>query len=137
MHQPIRESPVTERQVVPGRVLNAGGRGRILPPKDAERYGDHAGEVLVCEPGRKLVYTWGPKDTPEIARKRVGPSRVTYELTPLGPLVKFRLIHENLLPEDLEKDSARVQGINNGWPAVLSSLKTLLETGSPITFQAP
>ena len=26
------------------------------------------------------------------------------------------------------------RGINNGWPAVLSSLKTLLETGEPIVF---
>jgi hypothetical protein len=60
--------------------------------------------------------------------------RVTYELTPMGPTVKLRLIHENLLPEDIEKDSNQFKGINNGWPAILSSLKSLLETGEPITF---
>jgi hypothetical protein len=49
-------------------------------------------------------------------------------------LVKFRLIHENLLPEDIEKDPNTFQGINNGWPAVLSSLKNLLETGEPKSF---
>ncbi len=59
------------------------------------------------------------------------------KLTPMGPLVKLRLIHENLLPEDLEKDPNKFQGINNGWPAILSSLKSLLETGEPITFSAP
>jgi uncharacterized protein YndB with AHSA1/START domain len=117
--------------------LKAGGRVRIVPPKDPERYGDHAGEVLVCEPCRKLVYTWNPRDKPELARKRDGLSRVTYELTPMGPLVKLRLIHENLLPEDLEKDPNKFQGINNGWPAILSSLKSLLETGEPITYSAP
>ncbi len=111
-----------------------GGKLRILPPKGMEQLGDHAGEVLVCEPGRKLVYTWQQKDTPAIAKKRDGLSRVTYELTPMGPQVRLRLIHENLLPEDLEKDPNTFRGINNGWPAVLSSLKSLLETGECIAF---
>jgi len=30
-----------------------------------EQHGDHKGEVLVCEPNRKLVYTWQQADTPE------------------------------------------------------------------------
>jgi len=111
-----------------------GGRLRILPPKGMEEHGEHAGTVLACEPGRKLVYTWNPKDKPELAARRDGPSRVTYELTPMGPLVKLRLIHENLLPEDIEQDPKTFRGINNGWPAVLSSLKSLLETGEPIAF---
>ena len=112
-----------------------GGRIRILPPKGMEQHGDHAGEVLVCEPYRKLTYTWNPKDTPELARKRQGLSRVTYEITPMGPQVRLRLIHENLLPEDMERDPNAFRGINNGWPAVLSSLKSLLETGEAIAFQ--
>lgn len=117
--------------------LKPGGSVRILPPKGLERYGDHAGEVLVYEPFRKLVYTWNPKDKPELAGKRDGLSRVTYELTPMGPLVRLRLIHENLLPEDLEKDPNTFHGVNNGWPAVLSSLKSLLETGQAIAFVPP
>ncbi len=115
----------------------AGGTVRILPPKGMEEHGDHAGQVLVCEPGRKLVYTWNQKDRPELAPKRDGLSRVTYELTPMGPLVKLRLIHENLLPEDIETDPSTFRGINNGWPAVLSSLKSLLETGEAISFALP
>jgi uncharacterized protein YndB with AHSA1/START domain len=107
----------------------AGGRVRILPPKGMEQAGDHAGEVLECEPLRKLVYTWKQQDTPEIAGKRNGLSKVTYELKPMGDQVRLRLIHENLLPEDIEKDPNTFKGINNGWPAVLSSLKSLLETG--------
>ena len=114
--------------------LKAGGKVRILPPKGMEQKGDHAGKVLVCEPYRKLVYTWNLKDKPELAKKRDGLSRVTYELTPMGPQVKLRLIHENLLPEDVEKDPTTFRGINNGWPAVLSSLKSLLETGEAIAF---
>jgi uncharacterized protein YndB with AHSA1/START domain len=116
--------------------LKAGGKVRILPPKGMEQYGDHAGEVLVCESCRKLVYTWNPKDEPEIAKKRDSLSRVTYELTPMGPQVRLRLIHENLLLDDIEKDPNTFRGINNGWPAVLSSLKSLLETGEAIAFRS-
>ena len=112
----------------------AGGKLRILPPKGMEQHGDHAGEVLVCEPHRKLVYTWNQKDSPDIAKNRNGLSRVTYELTPMGPQVKLRLIHENLLPEDIEQDPKTFKGINNGWPAVISSLKSLLETREAIAF---
>ncbi len=114
----------------------AGGSVRILPPEGMEKYGDHAGEVLACEPCRKLVYTWNQKDEPEVAAKREGPSRVTYEITPMGPQVRLRLIHENLLPEDTEKDPNTFRGINNGWPAVISSLKSLLETGEPMKYSA-
>lgn len=117
--------------------LKAGGKIRILPPKGMEPHGDHAGEVLVCEPGRKLVYTWQQNDKPEIAKKRNGLSRVTYEITPMGPQVKLRLLHENLLPEDTDKDPTSFKGVNNGWPAVISSLKSLLETGEAIAFGIP
>lgn len=110
----------------------AGGKVRIVPPSHPEVYGDHSGTVLCCEPYRKLVYTFCPKDAPEVAKKRNGPSRVTYELTPFGSQVKFRLIHENLLPEDVISDPSTFRGINNGWPAILSSLKSLLETGEAI-----
>ncbi|SPE33029.1 hypothetical protein SBBP1_640049 [Burkholderiales bacterium] len=55
----------------------------------------------------------------------------------MGRLVKLRLIHENLLPEDMETDPNPFRGINNGGPAVLSSLKSLLETADPISFCAP
>jgi uncharacterized protein YndB with AHSA1/START domain len=112
----------------------AGGVIRIHPPPEMEQHGDHTGEVLVCEPNRKLVYTWQQDDTPEIAKKRDGLSRVTYELTPMGSQVKLRLIHENLLPEDIEKDPTAFKGINNGWPAVISSLKSLLENGEALDF---
>ena len=115
----------------------AGGRLRILPPKGQENRGDHAGKVLACEPGHKLVYEFVVcTDTPEVAAKRDGPSRVTYELKPMGDMVRLRLIHENLLPEDIEKNPDTWHGINNGWPGILSSLKSLLETGKAITLEA-
>ncbi len=120
-----------------------GGTLRIRPPKnldmdlsDKEKCGisEATGEVLAFNPPRRLAYTFPHKGPPEVAAKRKGLSRATFDLTPMGEMVKLRLVHENLLPEDLEKDSTKWQGINNGWPGVLSSLKTLLETGKEITY---
>jgi uncharacterized protein YndB with AHSA1/START domain len=93
------------------------------------------GKVLAYEPLKKLSYTFGSNgDKPEIKAKRQGASIVTYELKPMGPMVRLRLIHENLLPEDIAADPDRWQGVNNGWSAILSSLKSLLETGKEIDF---
>jgi len=55
----------------------------------------------------------------------------------MGNQVKFRVIHQNLLPDDIEADPTKFQGVNNGWPAVVSSLKSLLETGEAISFGSP
>jgi len=115
--------------------LKPGGKMSILPPKGMEFAGDHAGEVLECEPCRKLVYTWKQADSAEIAAKRDGLSRVTYELFPMGETVKLRLMHENLLLDDVDSDPTKFKGINNGWPAVLSSLKSLLETGEAMVLK--
>ena len=117
--------------------LKAGGKMSIAPPKGMEFAGDHAGGVLECEPCRKLSYTWKQADAPEIAAKRDGLSRVTYEIFPMGEAVKLRLFHEDLLPDDLESNPTTFRGINNGWPAILSSLKSLLETGAAMVFKSP
>ena len=109
----------------------AGGAFRILQ-SDGTEGKFSAGQVLVCEPPRKLTYTWAIKDTPEVAKKRDGLSRVTYEITPMDGQVRLRLIHENLLPEDVDMNPNTFKGINNGWPAVLSNLKSLLETGEVV-----
>jgi len=100
-----------------------------------EHAGDHAGEVLECVPGRKLVYTWKQADLPEVAAKRNGLSRVTYEIIPMGSAVKLRLLHQNLLADDVASDPTQFKGVNNGWPAVMSSLKSLLETGEAMSFK--
>lgn len=55
-------------------------------------------------------------------------------LKPMGDQVRLRLIHENLLLEDIENDPNTFRGVNHGWPAVISSLKSLLETGQAIAF---
>jgi uncharacterized protein YndB with AHSA1/START domain len=80
------------------------------------------GEVLELEPQRKIVQTW--RGTPNADDP---PSRVTWEITPLGNVCKLAVIHEH---PDANTKSAR--GTQAGWPIVLSGLKTLLETGTPL-----
>jgi len=94
--------------------------------------------VLVSDPYRRLSYTWHTF-TPEWGREhdyseeavaRLAAerrSKVTFDLEPTGPVVKLTVTHD-----DFEPGSAVLDSINQGWPALLSSLKTLLESGEPL-----
>lgn len=85
------------------------------------------GKILICEPNRLLSFTWNMvgDETP-----REQPSRVTFHLQPINDsTVKLTLKHENLAATDLVYEDNTFQGLNNGWPAILSNLKSLLETG--------
>ncbi|MBM7567522.1 SRPBCC family protein [Paenibacillus sacheonensis] len=88
---------------------------------------EHYGEVLVSDPYRLLSVSWSVKDA-EGDRF----SKVTYELTPLNGTVKLTLLHEDLLEKDIRKDEGKIEGFNNGWPVILSNLKSLLETGKTL-----
>ena len=58
-----------------------------------------------------------------------GYSRLTYELEQQGDMVKLVLTHEMERPIE---DSKFIGAVSNGWPAILSSLKSLLETGESL-----
>lgn len=88
------------------------------------RVGD-AGEVLEIEPCRRLVLKWRNEFIPEL--KEEGDSRMTYELEEQGEVVKFTVIHEMDRP-----DSKLIEGVSSGWPMILASLKSLLETGTSL-----
>jgi uncharacterized protein YndB with AHSA1/START domain len=99
-----------------------GASWRIMIPDG--RVAD-SGEVLEIEPGRRLVLKWRNEFMPEMHAD--GYSRMTYELEQQGDAVKLTLIHEIDKP-----DSKLIEGVSNGWPAILSSLKSLLETGESL-----
>jgi uncharacterized protein YndB with AHSA1/START domain len=83
------------------------------------------GEILEIEPHRRLVLTWRNEFKPELREE--GFSRMTYELEQQGDSVKLTIIHEIDKP-----DSKFIQSISGGWPAILASLKSLLETGESL-----
>jgi uncharacterized protein YndB with AHSA1/START domain len=99
-----------------------GASWRIMIPDG--RVAD-SGEILEIEPQRRLVLSWRNEFKPEMRAE--GHSRMTYELDQQGEMVKLTVIHE------MEKsDSKLIEGVSNGWPMILSSLKSLLETGESL-----
>jgi len=81
------------------------------------------GEVLEASPPTRLVMTWvDPSD-----RQKARRSRVTFEIQRVADMVRLTITHD-----DLEPGSEMEQTVTHGWPRVLSSLKSLLETGRPL-----
>lgn len=84
---------------------------------------DVRGTVLEADPPRRLVLTWQSASAGEGER----PSRVTFDIEAFMGEVRLTVTHD-----ELEEGSPMWKGATNGWPAILSSLKTLLETGRPM-----
>jgi uncharacterized protein YndB with AHSA1/START domain len=84
-----------------------------------------AGEVLESKPPRKLVLKWRCEMTKEHYAE--GFSRMTYEVEKSGGSVKLTVTHEIDVA-----DSKLIEGVSGGWPPILSSLKSLLETGESL-----
>jgi uncharacterized protein YndB with AHSA1/START domain len=80
------------------------------------------GQVLDADPPRRLVTTWSFRRSPTM--RDDPPSRVTWEIEPLGEACKLTLVHD-----DFTGETATFRSVGSGWPLVLSSLKSLLETG--------
>jgi uncharacterized protein YndB with AHSA1/START domain/DNA-binding transcriptional ArsR family regulator len=82
------------------------------------------GENVEADPPRRLVQTfralWGHDVRAE------GPSRVTWEIEPVGDTCRLTVTHDQL------RAGANAQ-LYGGWPMVLSGLKTWLETGEMLT----
>lgn len=91
-----------------------------------------AGEVVEIDPPRRLVLKWRNEFRSEIREE--GYSRATFVLEPEGNAMKLTVTHEIDRPE-----SKLIQAVSGGWPLVLSSLKSLIETGTPLerTFDLP
>lgn len=84
------------------------------------------GIVLESNPPRRLSYTWHVEFVDELRDEH--PSRATFDLQPSGKEVKLTLTHD-----EFEPGSKILDGVRSGWPAILASLKTLLETGKPLS----
>jgi uncharacterized protein YndB with AHSA1/START domain len=85
-----------------------------------------SGEVIECEPPKKLTVTFNV-NWPALIEK-LGPTLVTYEIEPAGDAVRLTMTeaHDRAIDDDI------LSGGRQGWPAILSSLKSLLETGEAL-----
>ncbi|MFE7115418.1 SRPBCC family protein [Streptomyces sp. NPDC057654] len=89
---------------------------------DGSRTPDVVGTVVESAPPTRLVTTWAePGVGPEVK-----PSRVTFGIEPYGEIVRLTVTHQDLADE-AERDATA-----GGWAAVLSNLKTFIETGRPL-----
>jgi uncharacterized protein YndB with AHSA1/START domain/DNA-binding transcriptional ArsR family regulator len=83
------------------------------------------GEVIECDPPRRLVHTWIVKYDESLTAE--GPSRVTWELEENDGVTKLTAIHDRF-----PAGSRVYDNVAGGWMYVLSGLKTLVETGRPL-----
>ncbi|MBR0969657.1 MULTISPECIES: SRPBCC family protein [Bradyrhizobium] len=82
-----------------------------------------SGEVLAYDPPKKLSVTFNV-NWPELIEK-LGPTLVTYDIEPAGDAVRLTMSEGH----DRPLSDAILSGGRSGWPAILSGLKSLLETG--------
>jgi len=95
-----------------------GASWKILMPDG--RVAD-SGEVIEIEPHHRLVLKWRNEFRSEL--KAEGYSHLTYQLEKEGKSVKLTVIHE------IEKEGSKfIEAVSSGWPHILASLKSLLET---------
>jgi uncharacterized protein YndB with AHSA1/START domain len=87
------------------------------------------GKVLVADRPKLLSYTFHEEGS---ASSKEPPTKVTIELEPEAgtDTVRVTAIHTDFVENSLHRPS-----ISQGWPAVLSNLKSLLETGKTLQFE--
>ena len=90
---------------------------------------DVRGRVVDCDPPRRLAVTWRVEWLEEM--RELPECFVVYEIVPVGEAVRLTVTQAFSwdVPEALLASSRM------GWPAILSSLKSLLETGKPIAIK--
>jgi uncharacterized protein YndB with AHSA1/START domain len=106
--------------------LKVGGAYVVRPPDGSVHI---SGEVVECTPPRKLTVTFNV-NWPALVEK-LGPTLVSYEIEPAGDAVRLTMTesHDRPISDDI------LSGGRQGWPAILSSLKSLLEAGAPLVIK--
>lgn len=114
----------TEKFWFGGRFKTEPRVGAPLELWSEERGIDFKGEVLECDPPSRLVWTFHHEREPD---RSDGPTTVTYEIEQANDSTKLTVTHEGF-----SDNSSLRRGVSGGWPKLLSSLKTMLETGEPL-----
>ncbi|MEX0407999.1 SRPBCC family protein [Aquibium sp. LZ166] len=86
-----------------------------------ERTVELVGKVIEVSPPSRLVMSWANASQADDPSSY---SRVTFDIVEYDDMVRLTVTHD-----DLVAGSGMANGVSKGWPVVLSSLKSLLETG--------
>jgi uncharacterized protein YndB with AHSA1/START domain len=92
---------------------------------------DVQGEVLEADRPRRLKLSWTVVWNAEMAK--LPAAHVTYDIETVGGMVKLTMTQAN----DFELEDRFLEGGRQGWPMILSGLKSLLETGKPLDLPTP
>jgi uncharacterized protein YndB with AHSA1/START domain len=84
-----------------------------------------SGEILECDPPKRLVLKWRNEWSPEFNAE--GFATCTIAVEPVQDAVKLSVLHVMERPE-----SGLIGAVSGGWPRILSNLKSLLETGEVV-----
>ena len=117
----LTRADLTEKYWFGYRVSAEGKPGDHMTAMSPAGQKAHDDPILESDPPRRLVYGWKPlyKDVPN---ERA--SRVTFELKSIKGQTRLTVTHD-----DFDEGSRIFEMISSGWPAVMSSLKSFLETG--------
>ena len=120
--------PVMTEQYFHGSAVDStfreGADIRYTISKDGKEMNAIEGKILEVDPPRRLVHSFIFPSNGDV-------SRVTWELEPMGDVVKLTLLHD-----EWEGETDTYKGVEMGWTPVLSGLKTLLETGKRLPVPA-
>ena len=86
------------------------------------------GEILAADPPRLLSYTFKHELFEEMRDEPA--TKVVFTIEPHGKIVKLTVTHEGFIA-----GSKLLEAVSKGWPAILSGLKSLLETGHAPTIR--
>jgi len=120
----------------------AGSAFSVKLDKNDVTIADQAQVILESDPYRRLSYAWhtftqewaaayGISEENRAKFAAEPRSKVTFDIEPLGDYVRLTVVHDGFEP-----DSAVLTGIRAGWPLLISSLKSLLETGEVLPVSA-
>jgi len=105
-------------------------KGGVIESRSPQGELEWHGKILESRKPRRLVFTF------DVVGRKEGPSRVTFQIDPpkrsdvhQSDAVRFTVTHDQF-----PSGSQVFKGINMGWPVILSSLKTMLESGKAIQF---
>ena len=89
------------------------------------------GEVLECDPPRRLKMSWNVVAFEDA--RGLPPAYITYDIEALGETVRLTMTQHQ--PKPIPRKY--YEGGKQGWPMILSSLKSYLETGEPLAIKTP
>jgi uncharacterized protein YndB with AHSA1/START domain len=104
-----------------------GAKVMLEAPKNSGA-NDIKGTIAECDPPNRLVYSWHEDDA-----GREHPARITFELKQMGKTVRLTVTHADITSGDIDPNPDTFKGVNTVWPAVLSGLKSLVETGQALS----